>query len=74
MLVGFRTLYCYECGHKFKVPIGGVVLKIPSLSLPEKCPNCGSYHTSPGLTPINRLYHKAKWKIADSLDKSKTKD
>ncbi len=65
MLRGTTTFVCDECGHKFE----GLDMEwnATAASTPQKCPNCGSMHTSPSglLALLNKGIYRKIWKHLD---------
>ena len=45
MLRGTLIFICDNCGHNFKAL--DIEYNCTTLSAPQKCPKCGSYHTMP---------------------------
>lgn len=45
MLRGFIKFKCDKCGHKFMAP--DIEYMASTLSQPQQCPHCKSFHTYP---------------------------
>ncbi len=70
MMRGFREFKCDECGNTFTAM--DIEWNATVLSMPQKCPKCGSMHTMPAslgsllgkLNPERKLYQKI-WEEMD---------
>lgn len=63
MFRGITTFVCDKCGHKFKGL--DVEWNATIFSAPQRCPNCGSFHTSPGGGGLFRYFYKRIWASMD---------
>lgn len=70
MFRGMTTFVCDNCGHKFK----GMDMEWNAtvFSIPQKCPECGSYHTMPDrfLGFLNKPGYRSIWKQMDKIQKN----
>lgn len=64
MIRGITSFVCDDCGHKFKG--ADVEWNATALSMPLKCPNCGSMHTCPpSFLGWNKNIYRSLWKSMD---------
>jgi DNA-directed RNA polymerase subunit RPC12/RpoP len=66
MLRGTRLFVCDNCGHKFKGM--DIEWNATVMSQPQRCPECGSYHTYPkSIFGFNKFFYRDIWKFMDEL-------
>lgn len=64
MFRGMTTFVCDNCGHRFKGM--DIEWNATILTQPQKCPECGSWHTRPSsLFGFNKSVYKEIWKQMD---------
>lgn len=72
MYRGIKTFSCTNCGHQFKSH--DVEYNMQPLSVPQRCPNCGSVRTMPGFwiegMEINDSY-KFIWQEIEKVERKK---
>ena len=71
MFIGMITFVCNDCGRKFEgMDIIGRWMGT-FVSVPQKCPGCGSYHTMPDgfLGFRKKMVYRFIWKLDDGIHK-----
>ncbi|MCQ2208270.1 MAG: hypothetical protein MJZ02_08650 [Paludibacteraceae bacterium] len=63
MFRGTTTFRCDKCGDIFRAP--DIEYNCTSLSVPQKCPKCGSFHTLPLTQILFKRSYKMVWEDID---------
>lgn len=72
MFRGFRKFRCSKCGKRFIAP--DFEYCATALSMPQKCPQCGSMRTRPvGFTLFGNSIYKTIWDKIEPETSNKNK-